>query len=139
MPDMLCSLVRLPRIEPLLEKLGSEGIVIRRPNPWEQTEVRQFIGSTLRGDGRRRHSGFFAPTHHLLRRLEGQEIIGFAAYDAPGRIISVPTGVDETYRGKALGRRCSGPVSRGFRIWAMSIASSATRGRSIFTARKRVR
>lgn len=104
MPDMLCSLVRLPRIEPLLEKLGSEGIVIRRPNPWEQTEVRQFIEKHFtRGWAEETQVAFSHQPITCFAAWKGKEIIGFAAYECTRKNYFGPTGVDETYRGKGVG------------------------------------
>ena len=43
MADMLVNLLSLSPMEPLLEQLRVQGIIIRRPNAFEMTAVRDYI------------------------------------------------------------------------------------------------
>ena len=104
MPDMLCSLIRLPDVRPLLNKLKEDGITLRRPNPWEQKELREFIlehfterwaDETSIAFGSKPVSCFVA--------LEGEKIVGFGGYECSRRNYFGPTGVDESYRKKGIG------------------------------------
>lgn len=105
MPDMLCSLVRLPRMEALLAELKGQGITIRRANPWEQSLVREFIETHFSRGWADEASIAFArqPVTCFVALLE-EKIIGFAAYECTRRDYFGPTGVAEAYRGRGIGR-----------------------------------
>lgn len=105
MPDMLCSLLNIPPIMPIIDRLNERGITIRRANPWEQTKVRDFVlkhftvnwaDETAVAFSRQPVSCFVA--------LDGDRIIGFADYECSRRNYFGPTGVDETYRGSGVGK-----------------------------------
>ncbi len=104
MPDMLVSLIKLPPIKPLLEKLRAEGIHIRRPNPWEQTELREFIEKHFSTGWADETSVAFAnkPVSCFIATHE-DKIVGFAAYECTRRNYFGPTGVAEEYRGRGIG------------------------------------
>ncbi len=114
MPDMLCSLVSIPEVEPLLEKLKKEGITLRRPNPWEQKEVREFIESHFTTGWADEISVAFSskPVTCFVARDNGK-VIGFAGYECTRRNFFGPTGVDETYRGKGVGKALFYAALRG--------------------------
>lgn len=105
MPDMLCSLTRLPDIEPVLEKLRAEGFTIRRPHAFEQTKLRAFIEKHFSVAWADEASVAFSrvPVSCFVA-LHEDEFIGFAAYECTRRNIFGPTGVDEAYRGKGAGK-----------------------------------
>jgi GNAT superfamily N-acetyltransferase len=102
---MLCSLVHLPRIEPLLEKLKAEGITIRRPNPWEQRGLGDFIRANFSEGWAQEASLAF---HHqpvtCFVAYHGDQMVGFGAYECTRRDYFGPTGVAEKYRGKGIGK-----------------------------------
>lgn len=104
MPDMLVSLVQLPPITPLLEELREQGIYVRRPNPWELSEVREFIEKHFSRSWADEVSVGFAnkPVSVFVARHEDQ-IVGFAAYECTRRNYFGPTGVAEAYRGRGIG------------------------------------
>ena len=105
MPDMLVSLVRLPPIEPILEKLRGEGITIRRPNPWEQGALRNFIASEFsEGWADETSVAFSHRPVTCFVAMEGERIVGFAAYECTRRGYFGPTGVAEGYRGRGIGK-----------------------------------
>lgn len=104
MPDMLVSLVRLRKIEPLLEDLKLAGITIRRPNPWEKRPLCRFIEEHFSEGWADETSVAF---HHqpisCYVAFKGNEILGFGAYECTRKNYFGPTGVAEEYRGKGIG------------------------------------
>ncbi len=48
MPDMIVHLLNLPPLEPILVEMKRAGIVVRRAQPFEITQVRVFVGSGLK-------------------------------------------------------------------------------------------
>ena len=83
MPDLLVPLYSLPpRDEGAASVLGT-GILLRRPNPFELTPVREFIQTHF-------SAGWADETVVTLSRqpvtsflaISGKTIVGFAAYDS---------------------------------------------------------
>lgn len=104
MPDMLCSLVRLPRMDALLAKLKGQGITIRRANPWEQGLVREFIEAHFsRGWADEASVAFAYKPVTCFVALHEEKIIAFAVYECTRRDYFGPTGVEEVYRGRSIG------------------------------------
>lgn len=109
MPDMLVSLVNLPPVGDLLDRLRGEGITIMRPHPWWQGKLRDFIHAHEAPDFPRSWaeevSVAFAhqPVTAFVALKEG-EIVGFSAYECTRRDYFGPTGVDESMRGKGVGK-----------------------------------
>ena len=104
MPDMLCSLVRLPRMDNLLDKLKGQGITIRRANPWEQSLVREFIEAHFsRGWADEASVAFAHQPVTCFIALHEERIVGFAVYECTRRDYFGPTGVDKAYRGRGVG------------------------------------
>jgi len=105
MPDLLVCLPDLPPLAPALEPLRAEGIFIRRPHPWEQTPLRQFILSHFQAGWADETSVAF---HHqpitAYVAMKDQQILGFAAYECSRRNYFGPTGVDPSMRGKGVGK-----------------------------------
>ena len=105
MPDMLVSLVHLPPIAPLLEKLRGEGVTVRRPNPWEQAALREFIETHFsKGWVDETSVAFSRQPVTCFVALHGEKIVGFAAYECTRRGYFGPTGVAEDYRGRGIGK-----------------------------------
>ncbi len=105
MPDLLCSLVRIPPLDDLLDKLRSDNIHIRRANPWEQAKLRRFILEHFsEGWADECLVGFTHQPASVYIALHGDEIIGFGAYECTRRNYFGPTGVNEAYRGKGIGK-----------------------------------
>jgi predicted N-acetyltransferase YhbS len=105
MPDMLVSLVHLPPIEPLLEKLRGEGIFIRRPNPWDATALREFIEKHFsRGWADETSIAFSHQPITAFIATHDEDIIGFGAYECTRRNFFGPTGVAEEWRGRGVGK-----------------------------------
>jgi GNAT superfamily N-acetyltransferase len=105
MPDMLCSLVRLPKVEPLLEELRKEDITVRRPNPWDRTALAEFIETHFsKGWSDEIATAFASKPITCYIALDKGKIIGFGGYDCTRRNFFGPTGVNEEYRGKGIGK-----------------------------------
>jgi GNAT superfamily N-acetyltransferase len=104
MPDMLVSLVRLPRMDSLLQRLREKGISLRRPNPWEMTQLREFIERNFSTGWADEATVAFAnkPVSAFIATHEGR-IVGFAAYECTRRNFFGPMGVLEAYRGNGIG------------------------------------
>ncbi len=105
MPDMLCSLVRLPEIRPEVDRLRAEGITIRRANPWDLTPTRDFVLKHFtRGWADETEVAFFQQPITCFLALREKEILGFADYECTRKNYFGPTGVDPAERGKGLGK-----------------------------------
>jgi len=109
MVDMLVRLYDLPpvgeseaKIKTLLEQ---EEIIIRRPGAYEKHLVAQFIEqhfspkwvSEFEVAMSRQPATCWIATHQ-------KQVIGFACYETTAKGFFGPTGVDENYRGKQLGK-----------------------------------
>ncbi|MBI1292584.1 GNAT family N-acetyltransferase [bacterium] len=105
MPDLLCSLVDLPPVAPLLEDLRGRGVTVRRPNPWEQTALRDFIlrHFTVGWADETAVAFHHQPVTAFVAHAKGA-IIGFAAYECTRRNYFGPTGVDPAWRGAGVGK-----------------------------------
>ena len=105
MPDMLVNLLKLPAAEPLVERLAGEGIVVRRPQVFEQSIVRRFVERCFTESWADEISVAYASKPvTLFIATHRQEVIGFAAYECTRRGFFGPTGVAEAYRGRGVGR-----------------------------------
>jgi len=105
MADMLVNLLALPPQEPLLEQLRSEGIVIRRANPFEITRVREYILKEFGVAWADEASvGFANKPATVFIAIHNRQIVGFAAYECTRRNFFGPTGVTPAYRNKGIGK-----------------------------------
>ncbi len=110
MPDMLVSLVSLPPMGNLLDRLRAEGITITRPNPWQQGQLRDFIHAHDAPDFPRSWAEEVSvafshqPVTAFIALKDGTDIVGFSAYECTRRNYFGPTGVDSSTRGKGVGK-----------------------------------
>ena len=105
MPDMLVKLYDLPELAPAIAAVEEQGFRIRRANPWEQSKLAQFITESFSQNWAEETSVAFARQPiTVFIALEGDEIVGFAAYECTRRNFFGPTGVKESLRGKGLGQ-----------------------------------
>lgn len=105
MPDMLVPLLRLPPVDGLISDLREKGVVIRRAQPYEQSQLRAFAASEF-GQGWADESAVGLcnkPTSVFIAIREGK-IIGFGAYECTRRAFFGPTGVLENERGTGIGK-----------------------------------
>jgi GNAT superfamily N-acetyltransferase len=105
MPDMLINLLGLPPLEPQIQRMAKGGIILRRAQPVEITQVRSFVEENFSVSWADEISVGFAnkPVSIYIAVLEKQ-IVGFAAYECTRKTLFGPTGVAESVRGRGVGR-----------------------------------
>jgi len=104
MPDLLCSLVYLPDIEPFLRSLRKQAIFLRRPNPWEKEKVRGFVKGNWSSNWAQEVDVAFSrqPVSCFIATKE-DDIVGFSAYECTRRGFFGPMGVLLEHRKKGIG------------------------------------
>jgi predicted N-acetyltransferase YhbS len=117
MPDMLCSLVKLPPLRERLAALRAEGFTIRRPHPWERESLDAFIRQHFSATWAQEVSVTFAhqPVTSFVALKDNKEIVGFAAYEATRKDYFGPTGVAPDMQGKGIGAALFLASLRGLR------------------------
>lgn len=105
MPDMLCSLVEIPSIAETLENLEKQKIYIRRANPWEASSVRRYVLNEFSENWADETASAFThqPVTCYVATHEGR-FVGFANYECTRKNYFGPTGVNDAYRGKGIGK-----------------------------------
>lgn len=105
MPDMLVKLYALPDPTDLYRQLAGEGIDIRRGLPPEKHLVLEWVKTHFSDYWVSETDVAFnaKPVTSWLAIHDGK-LIGFGCYDATAKGFFGPTGVDETYRGKGIGK-----------------------------------
>jgi predicted N-acetyltransferase YhbS len=102
---MLVNLLGLPAVEPVLSELRGAGVVVRRAQPWELTEVRLFVAENFAAGWADEVSvGFMRQPVAVFVALREGRLAGFAAYECTRRDFFGPMGVVEGERGLGLGR-----------------------------------
>lgn len=105
MNDMLVRLYALPQVQSQVEALAAQGIDIRRSIAPEKHVVTTWIGKHFSpywvSEAEVAYS--HQPVSIWIATHE-QRCIGFACYDTTSKAFFGPTGVDETYRGKGIGK-----------------------------------
>lgn len=105
MPDMLVNLSRLPPPAPSLEEAARGGVLVRRAQPWELTQVRAFAARHFGVRWADEISvGFARQPVSVYVAARGGRLVGFAAYECTRRNFFGPMGVAEEARGRGLGR-----------------------------------
>jgi len=105
MQDMLVRLYDLPDHMPLIKKLEREGIVIRRPLAAEKSIVIEWVTRHF-GTGWASETDVsfsYQPISCFIAIQDGQ-VAGFACYDSCYRNFFGPTGVEESLRGRGIGK-----------------------------------
>src|SRR5437588_10652470 len=105
MPDLLVNLLKLPPLEPLINELREQVVNIRRAQPFEISQVRQFIEKNLSIAWADEISVGFAnkPVTVFIATRDGR-VIGFAGYECTRKAFFGPTGVDISERGRGIGK-----------------------------------
>ena len=105
MQDMLVKLYELPDHSELMHNLRSQGIEIRRSLAAEKfltlEWIKKYFGTGWASEADVSFS--YQPITCFIATHQ-QAIIGFACYDSCYRNFFGPTGVDEAYRGKGVGK-----------------------------------
>lgn len=123
MTDMLCSLIHLPAIEPILEKVKGHGVTIRRPNPWEQTALRKFIEEHFSvGWADEVSVAFHAKPVTCFVAIHEKKIVGFAGYECTRRNYFGPTGVAPSFEKMGIGTALLQAALRGLQSLGYSYA-----------------
>ena len=105
MPDMLVNLLKLPEKAEQLKSLEGLGVLIRRAQAFELTQVRRFIEDEFSVAWADEASiGFSRMPVTIFVATRDRRVIGFAAYECTRRAFFGPTGVAESERGKGAGQ-----------------------------------
>jgi GNAT superfamily N-acetyltransferase len=105
MQDMLVKLYDLPDDQELAIKMKEEGILIRRALACEKSIVVKWAEERF-GDGWASEVEVcfsYQPITCFIA-IKGEKILGYACYDSAYRNFFGPTGVDESERGKGIGK-----------------------------------
>lgn len=105
MADLLVRLYNLPPLEPVLEAVEQQGLLVRRAEPWERRRVRAFVATHFSENWADEVDTVYA--RHPIPVFvadDGGQIVGFAAYHATRLNFFGPEGVREDYRGRGLGQ-----------------------------------
>jgi GNAT superfamily N-acetyltransferase len=105
MPDLLVKLYTLPPVQPLIDSLALEGFTIRRGIAPEKHVVVNWVRDMF-GNAWASETEVSFHNHPVSCWIAtyDKRCAGFACYDAVAKGFFGPTGVDETYRGKGLGK-----------------------------------
>ncbi|MEM6312722.1 MAG: GNAT family N-acetyltransferase [Planctomycetota bacterium] len=105
MSDMLVKLLELPPLPSV------DGVIIRRARAYERSAVRRFVERFGGGWADEVDTGFvhvppgvFIATTGGTHGGKTAQIVGFAAFDCTARGFFGPTAVDESQRGKGVGK-----------------------------------
>lgn len=105
MQDMLVRLYDLKDHGPLMQKLEADGVDIRRPLAAEKSIVIDWVtrhfGSGWASEADVSFS--YQPITSFIA-IEKGKIVGFACYDSCYRNFFGPTGVEESQRGRGVGK-----------------------------------
>lgn len=105
MPDLLVNLLKLPPLEPAMVAAEVSGILIRRAQPFEITNVRLFIEKSFALAWADEISlGFANKPVSVYIAVAQREIVGFAGYECTRRSFFGPAGVIENMQGRGLGK-----------------------------------
>ncbi|MHB1455825.1 MAG: GNAT family N-acetyltransferase [Armatimonadota bacterium] len=105
MPDIVVPLLDLADHRTLLQRLEGEGIKIRHARPWEQDAIYKFILTHFdQGWVDETSVAFTNKPVTAIVALDGDEIVGFAAYEVTAHAFFGPTGVNKAYRGRGIGK-----------------------------------
>ena len=108
--DMLVRLYDLPDVNPFLDELKKEGIVVRKPigpeQPYLSKWIEETFGPVWAGEVM---SAFYRSPKGVYIAVEEKDgekpkLLGFAAYDATCKGMFGPTGVAPEARMKGIGR-----------------------------------
>lgn len=104
MPDMLAKLYDLPSSAVERERLSGEGVVCRRAESYERTEVLAFVHAHFPAWEDEAAIGFSAVPPTVFIAVEGRSVQGFACYNVTRPDYFGPTGVDAKARGRGIGK-----------------------------------
>lgn len=105
MTDMLVKLYELPPLEPEIAAMTAQGISVRRAIAPEKHHVLAWVGEKFSPYWVSESDVAFSrqPPSIFLAILD-EKLVGFGCYDAVGLGMFGPTGVDESMRGRGVGK-----------------------------------
>ena len=103
-PDMLVKLYGLPDVSGDLVRLRDEGVVCRRAESYERAAVVEFVKRSFPNWVDEVLAGFSNMPPSVYVAAEAGLVMGFACYNATRPDYFGPTGVDETQRGRGIGK-----------------------------------
>ncbi|GAB4326197.1 MAG: GNAT family N-acetyltransferase [Dehalococcoidia bacterium] len=103
MPDMLVRLYDLPDSKPLAAGLEAGGVRCRRAESFEKSAVVRFVASRWPAWEDEAIAAFGKVPPTMIVAIEGEHVVGFAAYNATRPDYFGPAGVDEGHRGRGIG------------------------------------
>ncbi len=104
MPDMLVKLYEVPDAAPLLRELRADGVACRRAESYERSAVLEFVQRHFPHWLDEAAAGFSAVPPTVFVASEGGRVLGFACYNVTRPNYFGPTGVDESQRGRGIGK-----------------------------------
>ena len=105
MPDLLVNLLKLPPLERALADVADANVNIRRAQPFEITQVREFIETNFSIAWADEISvGFANKPVTVYIATRDSRVVGFAGYECTRKAFFGPTGVAESERGRGIGR-----------------------------------
>jgi ribosomal protein S18 acetylase RimI-like enzyme len=106
MPDMLVKLYELPPLEPVLSQQRAVGVDIRRALAAEKQLVVDWVERTFNNTHWTSECevAFSRQPVSCFIAVEKEEVVGFACHDTTYKNFFGPTGVDESQRGRGLGK-----------------------------------
>jgi len=105
MPDLLVNLLKLPSLESTLSEMRQAGVTIRRAQPHEITPIRDFVLAHFEAGWADEISvGYSNKPVSVYIAIRDGRVCGFGAYECTRRGFFGPTGVEESERGRGLGR-----------------------------------
>lgn len=105
MPDLLVNLLKLPALEPALREMNDVEVIVRRGQPFEITQVLEFIEGEFSVAWADEISvGFANKPVSVYIAIADQQIVGFAGYECTRRSFFGPTGVIESMQGGGIGK-----------------------------------
>ncbi len=104
MPDMLVSLYNLPAADDATAALSRAGIAVRRPLVPEEPHILRWAAGNFEPWVPEIRAAFTRQPVSCFVALAGEELLGFAVYDAICRNFFGPTGVLPAAQGQGIGR-----------------------------------
>jgi len=104
MPDMLVKLYELSELQPHIDKLRQQGMLIRQAMPYEKPRVVDWVRETFgAGWAAECEIGFGNHPISCFIATSDRRLVGFACYDSTCRDYFGPVGVDASTRGRGIG------------------------------------
>ena len=104
MHDMLVKLYELPSLEAALAAASGQGVTVRRALAPEKPAVTAWVQAHFPVSAAEVEIACTRLPIACFIALRGQQILGFACYDATARNFFGPEAVSEAERGRGLGR-----------------------------------